>query len=452
MSAVTRHLQRILARLAAERGFTLIEVMVGALIAGTGLIAVAGSFDAFRGLTTAASEREAAVHVAEQEIERMRALGWDELAIASDATLTAAGYQHVASEGDPRNGISPSDPKQYRPSAQAPYQPFVMVDPNEPPEGGGLTELKSLWTADKAKGTIYRFVSWGNDPKCPESLCPGAQDVKRVTVTVSVESPRSKVKPIVLSTVVTNPAEAPVCGTTNGTVDPANCSSPATPPPGTPASTTYFLYDTPASFALRQPITASHKVHETTKKPDLMAGPAPPDDFPDDPALPALFNYSTDIGGSYPGGRAIERDDKSCENKLAKDKKDEQLWVGPVLTSAVKVTGKASVSITTQTVGGVAAKGTICLDVYAANVDGGDLKKDLTTLIGSCSYTSPAWPRVPTAISFDCTYRTDAILVPANYRIGLALAVDRDESGANLAFLYDHPTYPSSFGFQRVAP
>ena len=73
-------------RVRNQSGFTMIELVVAIFLTGVGLIAVAGSFDAFRVLTVNASHREAATHVAQQEVDRLRSMGYD--ALVMDGTPT----------------------------------------------------------------------------------------------------------------------------------------------------------------------------------------------------------------------------------------------------------------------------------------------------------------------------------------------------------------------------
>ena len=88
-----------MSRLRSQSGFTLIEVMIGALLLGMGLIVVAGSFDHFRNLGNLSAKKNAATHVAQKEIERLRALGFDGLEMdASPGTST--------NPNDPRYGVT----------------------------------------------------------------------------------------------------------------------------------------------------------------------------------------------------------------------------------------------------------------------------------------------------------------------------------------------------------
>lgn len=103
-------------------------------------------------------------------------------------------------------------------------------------------------------------------------------------------------------------------------------------------ASSWFPYDTPAGAGTRQPIAGDHPLHSTVAvapgllcnavltlgcpKPDLLGTtPAPAPD-----ALPELFDYSTDLGGDYAGGRRLQRD-VGCGSTPSADNAKSHMWV-----------------------------------------------------------------------------------------------------------------------------
>ena len=102
-------------------------------------------------------------------------------------------------------------------------------------------------------GTIHRYVVWINDPKCPETLCPGDQDLKRVIVAATINDTASGgVRPYQeLQGDIVDPDVKPV----------DNPVPPGTGDEGTFAS--FWLTDTPCDEPERLPLTGNHDTHNT---------------------------------------------------------------------------------------------------------------------------------------------------------------------------------------------
>src|SRR2546426_6869104 len=89
-----------------EGGFTLLEVMVAALILAIGILAVVGVFDSSRRLTTISEENEVVAHRAELELERIQAMPFSGVALTSTPA-------HSTDASDPDFYVSGS-PASYR--------------------------------------------------------------------------------------------------------------------------------------------------------------------------------------------------------------------------------------------------------------------------------------------------------------------------------------------------
>ncbi len=458
--------------LGGEGGFTLVEVTVGIFLVAVGLMAVASSFDVFRTLVTSSSNRNVAAHVADKQLEQLASVGWKDLELAATPV-----YQ--PDPKDPRSGVSPGPPPQYRADPGTPFAPLV-IDTDANPAAIAPSES---WSEAGVSGTIYRFITKGTDPGCG-TTCP-----KRVTVAVTINrASGNPPDPVTASTVVSETQDK-------------NADENASVPPPTPGPVfvTLFPTDTQASIGTRQEPTSDHVVHESNKFPDLMVGTPPPN--PNDPADPPNIRlYSQEyravpFGGAYtpagyPGGRVLEKEG-NCDKY--DDKKKVHWWVTKPLASTVTLTGNVGGTIFTQIAGETAGKVILCLTVYDVvkplkpsgefdGTGGADLVKlngkdcagqDIRIKSASDPPDGPeAFPDssgviFPREISLSgrflgCGIASRQIL--AGHRLGIALtARDKrpkadppvqpaDIPASTAVVLYDHPTYPSTLGIETTTP
>src|SRR2546421_7571087 len=66
-----------------QRGFTIVEVMVAALVLAVGIAGLIGAFDSARKLSLLSERRTAMAHRAQLEIERLQTYPYSQLAMAS---------------------------------------------------------------------------------------------------------------------------------------------------------------------------------------------------------------------------------------------------------------------------------------------------------------------------------------------------------------------------------
>lgn len=427
-----------------EGGFTIIEVMIAALVILAALGVVVTTAVKIRGLSTTGESKAAATKVAQQELERMRSLGWERLQMDAAPTQSTA----VDDIKDPLSAHYLSGTN-YQPSTSAAVQPLVVGTAPDV----GETDLRDVkvtptaWQSGQEEGLIYRFVTYGNDSACGTN-CPSAYDYKRVTVAVTVTKPVGAIKnPIVVSTEVSNPADAPVVTT-----------STAGTPPATLDGITYYPYDTKGTFTTRQAIIADHARHGTKDKPDLMDQDPPPDPDPNGTGTVATYKYSSDIAGAAPFGRAIKKD-SNCD-KYDDDTKV-MFWVGPILTANVKLTGNATADLYAQTLDGLSHPGRICVSVWdvpgTLALDGKVVGTE--TIIGTMQsaelnpfYTT--FDELQFNFRFLATGATYYTVVPGR-RIGIKITASDHLAAPNaatvaydLAIMYDHPDYPSSLSLE----
>src|SRR3712207_6718766 len=77
-------------RLGGQAGMTLIEVSVTILVICAGTLATLGTYVHFSSATNAAHERSALTSAAQREIEQLRPVNYDRLALTSNPAASAA--------------------------------------------------------------------------------------------------------------------------------------------------------------------------------------------------------------------------------------------------------------------------------------------------------------------------------------------------------------------------
>jgi prepilin-type N-terminal cleavage/methylation domain-containing protein len=134
-------------RLRDERGMTLIELMIAAVVCAVGIMATIAVLDTSREVSVKAEFRETMSHQAQREIERLMELPWSELAhqTAPSASSTA---------GDPASHVSDG---RYAYDRKNPTvtEPFVL-------ESTGLVDhVPTAWTDGQTRlgGRVHRFVT-----------------------------------------------------------------------------------------------------------------------------------------------------------------------------------------------------------------------------------------------------------------------------------------------------
>jgi hypothetical protein len=167
---------RLIARLAREDGFGIIEGVVAAMILSLTAIAIYGSYDTGTRATEAAKQSQVELGVAQDEMEQLRALP----------------YKNIALTSLPAQNPSPSDPFNRVAGAQfnlsrSGYDPADIVYNNGDDVEGGTIEPGPETVNNTGSGEvsykIWRMVVWQSQPGCPATACSG-HDVKRVVIAV----------------------------------------------------------------------------------------------------------------------------------------------------------------------------------------------------------------------------------------------------------------------------
>lgn len=222
-------------RLRDERGISLIEVMIAVLVLTVGVLAMLTSFNGAQKLTLTSERRTSLVHRAQEELERLQADPYDELAMSSTpahsteaenpdyyvnyATTVrseAAKCTEVAIGG---TGAGCYAWNANDVSEEAPLVPATNGQCQTVGEEGGcgvVSASPTSWSASVAGkvpgagnvgGEVYDFVTWASDPICKSGACPVQNDYKRLTVVVTaiVPSATHPLSPVRVSTIIADP-------------------------------------------------------------------------------------------------------------------------------------------------------------------------------------------------------------------------------------------------------
>ena len=114
--------------------------------------------------------------------------------------------------------------------------------------------------------------------------------------------------------------------------------------------------------------------------------------------------------------------------------------------SAFNLSGRATVSLHTTTLGGLAGRGLLCATLIDRTESGG-LASDTT--IASTIYDIANWPTTVRRVSF--TFAVSPRDIAVGHRLVLVLHV-RGESANDIALLYDHPSHQSLLEIETSTP
>jgi Tfp pilus assembly protein PilV len=242
-------MSKLRTRLAGEAGFTLIELMVAALILIIGIFGLITSVDSSRKLSDV-SEREAiAGQVADRELERATTLPYDSIALSTTAPSNSGATAddnvrwnvYLTSSSllpQPSGGANCASASAATAASTSPNNETtcIVACPTAATTGCsavGMVPAITNVSVPTASGTrvalkVYRYVTWVNDTACGAG-CPNLAksafrgDYKRVTIAVqpvqrsvssstglpgaaAIDGPR---QPIIVSAVKPDPSLGP---------------------------------------------------------------------------------------------------------------------------------------------------------------------------------------------------------------------------------------------------
>jgi prepilin-type N-terminal cleavage/methylation domain-containing protein len=453
------------ARIGDERGFTLVELLIAMALTAVGVAATLGVFGAAGRTTVISQNTEVGAQQAQAELDRLSKLKYGELTLTSTPVTSTnvknPNYRVSGSNFNVRSGLTEALVTTAGDGATA------KVDP-------GPTTFAVGQNGSTITGKVYRYVTW-RDENCPATICDGTQNTKRVIVAVSLDPVANTVQrnPLWFSTVISDPSAAPpgYTGTAGGSGS------------GTGGSTSaqiFYLYDEACDdeewdgSEYNAP-TASHDTRNTAqigaskssnstcandesmKQPDSM-GTQPATGNSSTP----IYEYSADLAGDYLGGLAMARKGTTCRTSYTSSEAALNLstpsttgykyavhaWTTPeVEDEPFHLSGRATVSVWTQTLGSVSGRGFLCATLIERHESGG-VPSDTT--IASTTYDVSAWPATPRRLSFTFTVSPQVDIDEGNQLV-LVLHL-RAESAQDIALLYDHPSYQSLLEVETTTP
>jgi len=448
-----------------EHGFTIVEVLVAALVLVAGSFATFGLLRAAALNTQRAKGTQVALDRAQQELEALRSYTNKQLAL----TTTPENSKSIAS---PNYRISGGE---FALTRNPVGDPAVMVVNNKYLEGGGYVEGGIVnpgptnFTSGDVTGKIYRYIVWRDDASCPPATCPQKQDYKRIVVVVTLDKTANQA------------SQQGYVEVQSDFIDPEDSAS-KDPVPGANGVVTaqqFFLSDTPCSASgttARGEIVGSHALHNTlgtcaggaqtgavAGAPDALLLGSPPDVLPEDPTLPGEYGYSSD----YPLQTAVDaakgiqlrRDENTgCHFKPSGSSVPQwqtHRWVTDPLQSDFTMNGQVTLDVWSRTVKDVNTKAGLCVSLFDRTSAGGD--SWLTNKVGGAAYWESVpsgnglWPEKWSEVTVKMTLN-GPITILKEHRLGLALSVNGNTSADAISLMYDHPNYRSRIEVETPTP
>ena len=450
----------------SESGFTIVEVMVAALILVIGAAALMTALAGARKATYRGEQSQVANDIAQREMEALRATPYTKLAMTS-----APG--HSTDQSDPRYRVSSGNFALGRDGSNP--APMVVnggtLVKGGTVSGGTVNPGPQPFTSGDVSGTIQRFVVWQNDPRCQDLLCPGSQDFKRAVVIVTLDATASGgVRQYVeLQSDAINPTDS--VG-----------SNPNLPQLGTPTVAQQFWlsdrrceqYTEPARTATN--VASNHPTRDTrglncldttADRPDALLTSAP------DELLDIVDNldYATDLEPTPPDADAgLQLDLPAADGcnllPASRPANQEHFWVSqPVNKNGSYVLkGGTTLKLFTRTINDVQVSGKLCVVVFVRTQRYTDATTtvptttDVQLAAGSVSkpnWASGEWEELTIPMQFTpSTIPQVSPTFPKDYkRIGVVIGLDKQGGASNqFQFQYDTVRFDSRLEVETTTP
>lgn len=441
---MSRLLTALRRRASDERGLTIIEVVIAMLVFVIGAVAILTVVDAATRNSLRAQQQQAAVNVAQRELEAMRNLTYSQVAMTSTPTVQASSL-------DPRNRVSGSSFNLNR-TGTSNYAAMVVS------ASGSITPGPTSFTAGDVSGKIYRWVVWQDDPNIS-----GTQNSKRLIVDVTINTTGE--------TVAAHPYLEYQSDFADTRTGPGTNNAPASPSTGSTKNVSMFLTDTPVlttgSPCDPNHVTpTAHATHNTTGA--LGGGGCPASNPPDymSGSLQATVNdapdYATGLTQGSTSGAGIHMNTQSGTCSSGAASTSIHRWISPPLN--LTLSNESTLTLWTRQPTGTASAGKICiftqstgllslavpLSATVTGLPGGSCALDgtlsglppsLTPNQFVCSST--AWPTSWTKIQIDMKYVANIGALSAA-RVVLAIGVGNQAASPNgIQIGYDSVNQPS---------
>ncbi len=445
----------------SQGGFTLIEVVIAIFLLMLGSLTVLSLVDASTRNNFRVEQSQVAVNQIEAELERIKRLPFSEVALTSTPTSSI-------DENNPAWRVSSGQFALARDGTD--LRPLVVnggsLEAGGTVSGGTISAAPTEFQSGDISGTINRYVVWVNDTRCPDAVCPGTQDMKRVIVAATLDRTGSGGDRGYqeLQTDLVDPDATPVVDDVPGGGGEEGSFA------------TFYLTDTPCNESERQPLTGNHLTHntlgacsagvktgDTPGATDLMFTDPPKLDAAFPPDQQPLYDYATDVepavGADSDKGLQIRHSEiTGCifSPSLADGVPSQKVhkWVTPPIPDDFELLldGEATLSLWTRTLNGGSHPGRICVFLFARKTN--QLGVPVDVLMANEDITDAdwfpheeeSWPRANwTELSIDMNLLYAAGSVLEGERLGLAISVEKNGTnpGDGLEFVYDHPSFDS---------
>jgi Tfp pilus assembly protein PilV len=472
----------------AEAGFTVIEVVVAAVLLAISVLAVLGLVDAASRNNYRAEQTQVVSDRLQQEMEAIKQLPYSQVALTAGPVPS----------GNPANPNSRVSGTQFNVNRTGSASTWNLVyngghsnETGNSVGGGTIAPGPTPFQSGNVHGQIYRYVVWEPEANCancahnPNSdLYNGqrAEWFKHVVVAISLDQTASGGTRAYqeVQGEIGNPDQGLGTGSGGGTSN--NTAQPWT----------FWLTDTPCNFSSRQALAGDHLTHNTLGRcsdgvqtggtagaPDLMLTQAGPfENLPD--SQQPLYDYATDVEPLQNADQDKGLQEKipanaigsgSCLTDISSSTSLQTLgttpqfylhkWLSPQVPSGsgtIALDGSGELDLWTQTINGATNPGKICIWLFARATSGSTVTDTLAVDKSSgnpyfvysnapCPPTcwpSSAWTELHVPLSFQ-TASGGSVQIPEGSRLGIAIGVERQGTlpGDGLQFMYDHPTYDS---------
>ena len=480
----------------ADRGFTLVEVLVAATMLLVGILATLTAFDASRGLTTVSERQSTLAQRAQNELERVLSLPWSQVALTGTSgswSSVTTDYTYVSNTAGScpgsSNGTAPQYQPDHGPAGSSATEPLVIngcsyttttngQSTTTTPTTGTVAPAQS-WSAPLGSGggtlsgNVYDFITWAADPTCsqtatPGSLCPITGDYKRVTVVVAESGASQPTHPAIVSGLVTppnnghNPNSGGGTSCTNSLGQKVNCTN--TPPPGQTGQQYYFSDTAYTSSSPGEPVSsAGNNLHQSVvpsvsvaPSPDLL-GSAPPTGASTSgtPPVPTPPCFGLDLGCGSGGGLPMQPCSTGCPSTGTApcytpplNNTQSHSWVTPAIAAGTTwtLTGTGNMTTYVESGTGQAINATLCMGLYVVPagtlgvVTGNLLAQPIGAAVSASVY---AVAGVPTPVTFDFNVGSGNYAVASTGLARVEVVLWIAGSSSPVEFVYDQAQFAS---------
>lgn len=408
-------------RLASDHGLGMVEVLVAALLLVIGALATMAMVSAAHRQTFRSEQSQVISDRLQLELEAVKRLDYAKIALTSSPTAAT-------------DSKSPN----YRVTDYGAYSTFALnrngtneaelaVNGVAGLNGGVVAPGPTPFSSGDIQGSIYRYVTWINDSSCPDSLCPGAKDLKRITIALQLATTSpggERTYQQIQSDVVDGGVEQ---------------TGAPTPTPAEAEPVRYFLSDTPCDQSAPM-APSSHAAHNTLGpcsagvQSGATAG-APDRLFKESlPATVGEFDLSTDVTTAQPAdvGLQMPVQPKNCDYAPSRSDAGLQVhrWVSaPVGTGPNFVLdGSGTLAIWSRTINDAVHSGRLCVWLFtreqtSTGGEADNLIPDRTTGKTYFEYSDATWSATSWNL-YSVPLSFEEIEVKPGDRLGVAVAID----------------------------